>query len=252
MRMLLEQILARDHALDAYFSVESSASSVQDVTKLEFTQIHWTDYRLQRMSNLPDRVPALVALALDGKMRKRRRRNFHSQEFLLSRSGLEFILGGLLGHPALRILRVTSHGLSRKDIKHLTLSIIRLTQLHLFDHSGNGYGVDGVLAVAQCLSEMPNLVELNVRDNNISRSDVCNGIEYRHQRAWMVLRMYSKREGRVLKADPCVHAVLEERVHLLHPRFHVGWQLVMKKWHVVRKSKRTVLAFRWPRRIGQS
>ena len=68
MRMLLEHILARDHALDAYFSVESSASSVQDVTKLQFTQIHWTDDRLQRMSNLPDRVPALVELALNGKM----------------------------------------------------------------------------------------------------------------------------------------------------------------------------------------
>ena len=99
---------------------------------------------------------------------------------------------------------------------------------------------------------MPDLVELNVRDNNISRSDVCNGIEYRHQRAWMVLRMCSKREGRVLMADPCVHAVLEVRVHLLHARSHIRWPLAMKKAHVVRKSKSTVLAFRWPRRFGQS
>ena len=120
------------------------------------------------------------------------------------------------------ILRLTLRGLSKKVIKHLAPSIQRLTQLHLFDRSGNGNGVDRVLAVGACLSEMPDLVELNVRDNNISRSDVCNGIEYRHQRAWMVLRMYSKREGRVLMADPCVHVVLEERVHLLHPRFHVG------------------------------
>ena len=117
-----------------------------------------------------------------------------------------------MGHPALRILRVTSHGLSGKDIKHPTLSIIRLKQLHLFDRSGNGSRIDGVLAVAQCLSEMPDLVELNVRDNNISRSDVGNANGYGHQHAWMALRMYSKREGRVLMADPCVHGVLEEHV----------------------------------------
>ena len=204
------------------------------------------------MSNLQDRVPALVELALDGKNRKRRRRNFHSEEFLIPSGGLELIFGGLLGHPALRILRVTSRGLSGKDIKRLAPSIQRLAQLHLLDLSGNGYGVDGVLAVAQCLSELPGLVELNVRDNNISRSDVGSDMEYRHQHAWMALRMYSKREGRGLIADPCVHGVLEERVHLLHPRFHVGWQLVIKKWYVVRKSKSTVLAFRWPCRFGQS
>jgi Ran GTPase-activating protein (RanGAP) involved in mRNA processing and transport len=192
---------------------------------------------MQRMSCLPDRVQALVELVLDGKMRKRRRRNFHSEEFLLSRSGLELILGSLLGHPALRILRVTSHSLSGKDIKRLAPSIQRLTQLHLLDLSGNGYGVDGVLAVASCLSELPDLIELNVRDNNISRSDVCNGIEYRHQDVWMALRMYSKREGRVLIADPCVHAVLEERVHLLHPRSHIGWLMLIMKVHVVQKSK---------------
>jgi Ran GTPase-activating protein (RanGAP) involved in mRNA processing and transport len=150
------------------------------------------------------------------------------------------------------ILRLTLRGLSKKVIKHLAPSIQRLSQLHLLDLSGNGYGVDGVLAVGACLSEMPGLVELNVRDNNISRSDVCNNIEYRHQHAWMVLQMYSKREGRVLKADPCVHAVLEERVHLLHARSHIRWQLTMKKAHVVRKSKSTVLAFRWPCRFGQS
>ena len=207
---------------------------------------------MQRMSCLPDRVQALVELVLDGKNRKRRRHNFNQEEFPLSLSGLELIFGGLLGHPALRILRVTSHGLSGKDIKRLAPFIQRLTQLHLLDLSGNGYGVDGVLAVAACLSEMPDLIELNVRDNNISRSDVCNGIEYRHQDVWMALRMYSKREGRGLIADPCVHGVLEERVHLLHPRFHVGWQLVIKKWYVVRKSKSTVLAFRWPCRFGQS
>jgi hypothetical protein len=233
-------------------SVETFGTFLAEATTLEFTQILWTDDRLQRMSNLPDRVPALVELVLDGKMRKRRRRNFHSEEFLLSWSSLELILGGLLGHPALRILRVTSHGLSEQDAKHLAPSIQRLTQLHLLDLSGNGYGVDGVLAVGAWLSEMLDLVELNVRDNNTSRSDVCNGTVYRHQRAWLVLRTCSKREGRALKADPCVHAVLEVCVHLLHPRFHVGWQLVMKKWHVVRKSKSTVLAFRWPRRIGQS
>jgi hypothetical protein len=242
----------KDHSFGAYFAAESTASSLRDVTKLEFTQIHWTDERLQRKSNLPDRVPASVELVLDGKMRKRRRRSFHSEEFLLSFSRLELIFGGLLGHPAHHILRVTLLSLSKKVIKRLAPSIQRLSQLHLLDLSGNGYGVDGVLAVGACLSEMLDLVELNVRDNNISRSDVCNGIEYRHQRAWMVLRMYSKREGRALKADPCVHAVLEVRVHLLHPRFHVGWQLVMKKAHVVRKSKSTVLAFRWPWQFGQS
>ena len=48
--------VGNDHAFAAYFPAESSASSLQDVTKLEFTQIHWTDDRLQRMSNLPDRV----------------------------------------------------------------------------------------------------------------------------------------------------------------------------------------------------
>ena len=101
--------------------------------------------------------------------------------------------------------------------------------------------IRGVLAVNECLREMPDLLELNVCDNNISRSDVCNGTEYRHQHAWMTLRMFSKREGWVLIADLCVHAVLEERVHLLHPRFHVGWQLVMKKWHVVQKSKNAFL-----------
>ena len=157
-----------------------------------------------------------------------------------------------MGHPALQILRVTSHGLSGKDIKHLTLSIIRLKQLHLFDLSGNGLRIRDVLAVAQCLSELPDLVELNVRDNNISRSDVGNANGYQHQHAWMALRMFSKRDGRVLMADPCVHAVLEERVHLLHARSHIRWQLTMKKWHVVRKSKSTVLAFRWPCRFGQS
>jgi hypothetical protein len=91
-----------------------------------------------------------------------------------------------------------------------------------------------------------------VRDNSISRSDVGSDMEYRHQRAWMALRMFSKRDGRVLMADPCVHAVLEERVHLLHARSHIRWQLAMKKAHVVRKSKSTVLAFRWPCRFGQS
>ena len=50
--------VGNDHAFDAYFPAESSASSLQDVTKLEFTKIHRTDERLQRMSNLPDRVPA--------------------------------------------------------------------------------------------------------------------------------------------------------------------------------------------------
>jgi len=147
---------------------------------------------------------------------------------------------------------VTSHGLSERDVKHLALSMKRFTQLYKVDLSGNRLRNMGVLAVSECLSEMPDLVELNVRDNNISRSDVCNGIEYRHQRAWMVLRMFCKREGRVLMADPCVHAVLEERVHLLHARSHIRWQLTMKKWHVVRKSKSTVLAFRWPCRFGQS
>ena len=97
--------------------------------------------------------------------------------------------------------------------------------------------IRGVLAVSECLSAMPDLVELNVCDNNISRSDVGSGMEYRHQHAWMVLRMYSKREGWVLMADLCVHAVLEERVHLLHPRFHVGWLMLIMKVHVVQKSK---------------
>ena len=69
---------------------------------------------------------------------------------------------------------------------------------------------------------MPDLVELNVRDNSISRSDVGSGMEYRHQDAWMVPRMFRKREGWVLIADLCVHAVLEERVHLLHPRSYIG------------------------------
>jgi hypothetical protein len=89
--------------------------------------------------------------------------------------------------------------------------------------------IRGVLAVAACLSEMPDLVELNVRDNNISRSDVCNGIEYRHQRAWMALRMFCKRDGRVLVADLCVPAVQEEHVQLLHPRLRIRWQLAIKK-----------------------
>ena len=90
----------KDHSFYAYFPAESSASSLQDMNTLKFTQIHWTDDRLQRMSNLPDRVPASVELVLDGKNRKRRRRNFHSEEFLLSYKRLELILGGLLGHPA--------------------------------------------------------------------------------------------------------------------------------------------------------
>jgi hypothetical protein len=231
----------KDHSFDAYFPVESTASSLRDVTKLEFTQIRWTDDRLQRMSNLPDRLPALVELVLDGKNRKRRRHNFNQEEFPLSLSGLELIFGGLLGHPALRILRVTSRGLSGKDIKRLAPSIQRLAQLHLLDLSGNGYGVDGVLAVAACLSELPDLVELNVRDNNISRSDVGNANEYLYQHVWMALRMFREREGRVLIADPCVHGVLEERIHLLHPRFHIGWQLVMKKLHDVEEKERTIL-----------
>ena len=147
---------------------------------------------------------------------------------------------------------MTSHSLSGKDIKLLAPSIQQLTQLYILDLSENRLRIRGVLPVSACLSEMPGLVELNVRDNNISRSDVCNNIEYRHQHAWMVLQMYSKREGRVLKADPCVHAVLEEHVHLLHARSHIRWQLTMKKAHVVRKSKSTVLAFRWPCRFGQS
>jgi len=77
MRMLLEQMLARDHAFDSYFPRKSSAYSLRDVNEVEFTQIHWTDDRLQRMSNLPDRVPALVELALNGKMRKRKWQNFN-------------------------------------------------------------------------------------------------------------------------------------------------------------------------------
>ena len=76
----------KDHSFDAYFPAESSASSLQDVTKLEFTQIHWTDDRLQRMSNLPDRVPALVELVLHGMNRKRKRRDFNMEEILLSSS----------------------------------------------------------------------------------------------------------------------------------------------------------------------
>jgi hypothetical protein len=141
---------------------------------------------------------------------------------------------------------VTSHSLSGKDIKLLAPSIQQLTQLYILDLSENRLRIRGVLPVSACLSEMPGLVELNVRDNNISRSNVCNGIEFRHQHAWMALRMFCKREGRVLMADPCVHAVRVERVHLLHARSHIRWQLAMKKWHVVRKSKSIVLAFRWP------
>ena len=80
--------VGNDHAFDAYFPAESSASSLQDVTKLEFTKIHRTDERLQRMSNLPDRVPALVALALDGRRWKRKWHNFNSKEFPLTLSGL--------------------------------------------------------------------------------------------------------------------------------------------------------------------
>ena len=53
---MVQQQIDKDHSFDAYFPVESTASSLRDVTKLEFTQIHWTDDRLQRMSNLPDRV----------------------------------------------------------------------------------------------------------------------------------------------------------------------------------------------------
>jgi Ran GTPase-activating protein (RanGAP) involved in mRNA processing and transport len=204
------------------------------------------------MSNLPDRGQALVDLALDGKNRKREWRDYNSEELFMSSGGLELILGGLLGHPALRILRVTSHGLSEKDIKRLAPYIQRRQQLCILDLSGNGLRIGNVLVISECLSEMPDMVELNARDNNISRSDVCNGIEYRYQHGWVALRMYSKREGRVLIADPCVHAVRVERVHLLHPTFHIGWLMVMKKAHVVRKSKSTVLAFRWPCRFGQS
>ena len=75
------------------------------------------------MSNLPDRGQALVDLALDGRNRKREWRDYNSEELFLSSGGLELILGGLLGHPALRILRVTSHGLSERDVKHLAPSI---------------------------------------------------------------------------------------------------------------------------------
>jgi hypothetical protein len=107
---------------------------------------------------------------------------------------------------------VTSRSLSGKDIKRFAPSIQQFTQLYKLDLSGNRLRIRGVLPVSACLSEMPCLVGLNVPDNNISRSNVCNGIEYRHQHAWMVLRMYSKREGRVLMADPCVHGVLEEHV----------------------------------------
>jgi hypothetical protein len=136
---------------------------------------------------------------------------------------------------------VTSHGLSERDVKHLALSIKRFTQLYKVDLSGNRLRNMGVLAVSECLSAMPDLIELNVRDNNISRSDDGSGMEYRHQHAWMVLRMFRKREGRVLMADLCVHAVLEERVHLLHPRSHIGWLMLIKKVHVVQKSKNTLL-----------
>ena len=64
---MMQLQIDNDHSFDAFFPAESSASSLQDVTKLEFTQIRWTDDRLQRMSNLPDRLPALVELVLDGK-----------------------------------------------------------------------------------------------------------------------------------------------------------------------------------------
>ena len=80
-----------------------------------------------------------------------------------------------------------------------------------------------------------------MRDNNISRSDVGSGMEYRHQDAWMVLRMFRKREGWVLIAYLCVHALLEECVHLLHPRLHVGWLMLIMKVHVLQKSKSTLL-----------
>ena len=101
--------------------------------------------------------------------------------------------------------------------------------------------IRGVLAVSECLSAMPDLLELNVRDNNISRSDDGSDMECRHQHAWMALWMYSKREGWVLMADLCVHAVLEERVHLLHARSYIGWLMLIKKVHVVQKSKNTFL-----------
>jgi hypothetical protein len=167
----------------------------------------------------------MVELVLDGKNRKRNWRNFYMVELFLPSRELELIFGGLLGHPALRILCVTSHGLSDRDVKHLALSIKRLTRLHLLDLSGNRLRIRGVLAVSECLSAMPGLIELNVRDNNISRSDVGNANEYLYQHAWMALRMYSKREGRVLKADPCVHGVLEERAHLLRPGFRRGLEV---------------------------
>jgi Ran GTPase-activating protein (RanGAP) involved in mRNA processing and transport len=239
-RYIVRLEIDSDSAFDEY--IPRSAYSLRDVNELEFIQTHWTDERLQHMSDLQNRVPVLTELVLDGKNRKRKRRDFNMEEFLLSSGGLEVILGGLFGHPALRILRVTSHGLSEKDVKHLAPSIQRLKQLHLLDLSGNRFGIGGVLAVAQCLSEMPDLVELNVRDNNISRSDVCNDIEYRHQDAWMALRMYSGRKGRVLIADLIVHAVLQKRTHLLQPRFHIGWQLVMKEVQELEKDERTILA----------
>jgi Ran GTPase-activating protein (RanGAP) involved in mRNA processing and transport len=237
-RYIVRLEIDSDSAFDEYIPRESSAYCLQDADEVEFIQIHWTDERLQHVSDLP----VLTELVLDGKNRKRKRRDFNMEEFLLSCSGLELILGGLFAHPALRILRVTSHGLSEKDIEHLAPSIQRLKQLHLLDLSGNRFGIGGVLAIAKCLSEMPDLVELNVRDNNISRSDACNDIEYRHQDAWMALRMYSGRKGRVLIADPIVHAVLQKRTHLLQPRFHIGWQLVMKEVQELEKDERTILA----------
>ena len=62
--MLLEQMLARDHAFDSYFPRKSSAYSLRDVNEVEFTQIHWTDDRLLHRSNLPGRVLALVRAML--------------------------------------------------------------------------------------------------------------------------------------------------------------------------------------------
>ena len=81
-RYIVRLEIDSDSAFDEYIPRESSAYCLQDADEVEFIQIHWTDERLQHVSDLP----VLTELVLDGKNRKRKRRDFNMEEILLSSS----------------------------------------------------------------------------------------------------------------------------------------------------------------------
>ena len=112
--------------------------------------------------------------------------------------------------PALRVLQVTSHGLSTEGMEIFAHLIRALKQLHVIDLSGNELGVEGVLEMARCLDDLPKLRELNIQDNGLTREAIKASNIYKYMGEWRKLWKVRKTKGGMLIADGCVAEMLEE------------------------------------------